>query len=82
MKILLCVFFGMMSFAHAQSLKDDFINKIVEECGKTKEQATELATPGRSGNVVKLKLCPGSPLTISDDCKIKCSSQKGNVVGN
>lgn len=66
----------------ADGLRDTFVKAVVEECNKTDVQAQELATPGRAGNVVKYKLCPQNPVEISDDCKLKCSSSAGNVVGN
>lgn len=71
-----------MISAHAEGLKDSFVKAVVEECKLSEAGANELATPGRAGNIVKYKLCPQNPVEISTDCKLKCSTSSGNVVGN
>ncbi|EQC44445.1 hypothetical protein [Bacteriovorax sp. DB6_IX] len=70
-----------LSTSHA-GIKEKFVERVVKECGKSEADAKKLATPGRSGNVVKLKLCPQSPVTVAPGCKLTCSTSKGNVVGN
>lgn len=74
----------LLIFSHSAfaDLKEDFMNKVVAECGLSKDEAEALATPGRTGNILKLKLCPQSPVVISENCKLTCSTSSGNVVGN
>lgn len=79
MKILISMML-LVSNANA-GIKDQFIESVVKQCGKSEAEAKQLATPGRAGNVVKLKLCPSNPFPVSSDCKIKCL-KKGTVVGN
>jgi hypothetical protein len=61
--------------------KDDFIDAVVKQCGKPKEKAEELATPGRAGNVVKFTVCAESSIDIGDGCKVTCS-KSGSTIGN
>jgi hypothetical protein len=71
----------LAGLTHAEDGKDEFTKKVVTECKKSQKDAEELATPGRTGNVVKYKLCPQSPVELAPDCKVSCGAS-GNVVGN
>ncbi len=53
--------------------KDDFIKEVVKQCKKSEADAKALATPGRSGNVVKLKTCTSATITVGD-CTLTCAS--------
>lgn len=83
MKVLLMI--PLLAFANvsfSSSIKDAFVSKVMKECSLSKDAASKLATPGRTGNVVKLKLCPQNPVKLSDSCKVSCGNNAGSVVGN
>ena len=61
--------------------KEDFIKEVKSQCNKSDAEADSLATPGRSGNIIKLQVCNGGAVDLGDSCKIKCKSTSGNVVG-
>ena len=78
------MFAMFLSFALSTNIqagaKDDFIAAVKKYCGKSDGDAAAMATPGRTGNVMKLKLCKSDSTTI-DGCKIPCkdaSSKIGN----
>lgn len=61
--------------------KDDFINAVKAQCGKSDADAAALATPGRAGNVIKLKTCSGSTVEISSDCTLSCKDASSSIGG-
>ncbi len=61
--------------------KDDFIQEVVSQCGKTEAEAKKYVTPGRTGSVVGYKLCKEQEFKVKD-CTLKCKSRSGNVIGN
>ena len=60
--------------------KDDFIKAVVSQCGKSEGDAGALATPGRSGNVIKYKTCSGASITVGD-CTLQCKDASSNIGG-
>ncbi|EQC46891.1 hypothetical protein [Bacteriovorax sp. Seq25_V] len=78
----LLVFLSICSLSSLAGIKEDFVEQVKKECGKSEDEASALATPGRAGNVIKYKLCPQNPVVVSEDCKLSCSASAGNVVGN
>jgi hypothetical protein len=61
-------------------IKEDFVDGVVKSCGKSKEEAEKMATPGRTGNVVKWQMCKSGTVDI-DGCSLSCvdsSSKIGN----
>ncbi len=60
-------------------VRDDFIKKVQQDCGKSAADAETLATGGRTGNVIKWKTCPQNPVEVAPDCKVKCSTD-GQVI--
>ncbi len=61
--------------------KDDFINAVKQHCGKSDGDAAALATPGRAGNVIKLKTCSGSTVQIAPDCSLPCKDASSSIGG-
>lgn len=55
--------FGLSTVAIAGA-KDDFIKAVKTQCGKSDTDAAVLATPGRTGNVIKLKTCTSDSVTV------------------
>lgn len=58
-----------------------FVDKVMRECGLGFEAALRLATPGRTGNVIKLKTCSGSSVTLSPSCKLSCEDASSKIGG-
>jgi hypothetical protein len=74
---------GLVAFStqvHAGA-KDDFINAVKKHCGKSDADAAALATPGRAGNVIKLKTCSGTTVQISSDCSVPCKDASSSIGG-
>lgn len=61
--------------------KEDFIDAVIKQCSKPKEKAEELATPGRTGNIVKFSQCAEATIDLGDGCKITCT-KSGSTIGN
>lgn len=61
------------------SAKTDFIDAVKAQCKKNDADAKALATPGRSGNVIKYKTCTGATVTVGD-CTLSCAA-KGKIGG-
>lgn len=61
--------------------KDDFIAAVKKHCGKSDADAAALATPGRAGNVIKLKTCSGTTVEIAPDCKVPCKDASSSIGG-
>jgi len=76
--VLFALAFSMQANAGA---KDDFINAVKNSCGKSDADAAALATPGRAGNVIKLKTCSGDSIQISSDCKLPCKDASSSIGG-
>jgi hypothetical protein len=60
--------------------KDDFIKAVKAQCGKSDGDAAKLATPGRSGNVIKFKTCSGATVTVGD-CTLSCKDASSSIGG-
>lgn len=65
------------SFAGA---KEDFVDAVMKQCGKSKDQAEAMATPGRSGNVIKFKTCSAATVDI-DGCVLQCKDASSSIGG-
>lgn len=68
-----------MSNAYAGA-KDDFIAAVIKQCSLPKEKAEELATPGRTGNIVKFSQCAEATIDLGDGCKVTCT-KSGSTIG-
>lgn len=60
--------------------KEDFIKAVKAQCGKSEEEASKLATPGRAGNVMKLKSCTTDSITVGD-CTLNCKDASASIGG-
>lgn len=58
--------------------KEDFVDSVVKSCGKSKEDAEKMATPGRSGNVVKWQMCQAGSVDI-EGCSVPCSDASSKI---
>lgn len=67
----------MSSVVHA-GIKEDFIEIVKKQCGKSQEDAEKMATPGRSGNVMALSLCKSDSIDI-EGCKINCVDASSKI---
>lgn len=61
--------------------KEDFVEAVKAQCSKTEDQAKEIATPGRAGNVIQFKLCSKSPIELEGGCKITCTKDNAAIGG-
>ncbi len=60
--------------------KDDFVDAVVKQCGKSQGDAEAMATPGRSGNVIKFKTCSSATIDI-DGCTLQCKDASSSIGG-
>lgn len=61
--------------------KEDFIEAVKTQCSKSEDEAKDLATPGRAGNVIQYKLCSKSPIDIGNNCKLNCTKDNASIGG-
>jgi len=52
-------------------VKDDFVAAVKQQCGVDDGTASQLATPGRTGNVAKYMTCTQESIKVGD-CTLKC----------
>lgn len=76
---VLLLFLGLSCNAYAGA-KEDFISAVKGQCGKSDDEAAKLATPGRSGNVVKFKLCSSATVQLDGSCSVTCTKD-GSTIG-
>ncbi len=60
--------------------KDDFIAAVKKYCGKDDATAASWATPGRSGTVMKWKMCTADSIDING-CKLPCKDASSSIGG-
>lgn len=76
---LLFIAMSLVSASVWADAKEDFIAAVVKSCGKSKEDAEKMATPGRSGNIIKWQTCSSSSVDI-EGCSVSCASS--SKIGN
>jgi hypothetical protein len=69
------------AWVQAGDPKEDFVNAVVKQCKKSKDDAEKLVTPGRTGTVVQFQLCSSPTVDVSGDCKLTCS-KGGATIGD
>ncbi|MAE59042.1 MAG: hypothetical protein CME69_09190 [Halobacteriovorax sp.] len=74
------LFLTLVSLTSQAGAKDDFIKAVMNQCKKSEADAKALATPGRSGNVVKLKTCTSATITVGD-CTLNCKDASSSIGG-
>lgn len=77
------IFTGMLALVAAGAMagpKEDFVDGVVKSCGKSKEDAEKMATPGRTGNVVKWQMCKSGTIDI-DGCNLTCVDASSKIGG-
>lgn len=72
---------SLMSSVALAGAKDDFINAVVKQCKKSKADAESMATPGRSGNVIKFKTCSGATVDVGNGCTLQCKDASSSIGG-
>lgn len=77
--LLVACTLGLSLGAYAGA-KADFVNAVKAQCGKTEDEAKKMATPGRSGNVMKFKTCTSDSVTI-DGCTLSCKDASASIGG-
>ncbi|SMF83051.1 hypothetical protein [Pseudobacteriovorax antillogorgiicola] len=80
MRVLLLSFLVAASSSALAGAKDDFIAAAEKQCGVSKDEAAKLATGGRTGSVIKFKLCLEPEQTLSNGCKLRCT-KSGSKIG-
>jgi hypothetical protein len=60
--------------------KEELIKAIVEQCKVQQDEASKLATAGRTGTIVKYTLCQKSTVEIKEECTVVCEI-KGAKIG-
>lgn len=70
----------LLPLASMAGAKADFIEAVRLQCGKKKSEAARLATPGRSGNVIKYKTCTSVKIKI-EDCTLRCKDASSSIGG-
>lgn len=73
----LTLFTLALSTAHAGK-KDDFINAVKSGCQKSQADAEAMATPGRTGNVIKWAQCKSGSISING-CDVPCSDASSKI---
>ena len=79
-KLLLASLLLSLSTVVIAGAKDNFINAVKNQCGKSEDEAKKMATPGRTGNVMKLKTCTSDSLMI-DGCTLSCKDASSSIGG-
>lgn len=74
---LVLIFAAPLSFAGP---KEDFITAVKKFCGKSDADAAAMATPGRSGTVMKWKKCSADSIDING-CKLPCKDASSSIGG-
>jgi hypothetical protein len=77
--LLVCLLFGLSTVV-AAGAKDDFIQAVKVQCGKTAEDAKKMATPGRTGSVMKFRTCSSDSITI-EGCTLSCKNASSSIGG-
>ncbi len=67
------------SVAHA-GMKEDFVEAVKKQCSLDQAKSEELATPGRTGNVIKFSVCAETPVDLGNGCKVSCT-KSGSTIG-
>lgn len=79
MKLILAVsLFALTTGVVRADAKTDFVDAVVKSCGKSKEDAEKMATPGRSGNIIKWQTCSAASVDI-EGCNVSCSSAASKI---
>ena len=81
-KSIIIIFLAVFSTASFSGNKSDLVDAIVRDCKLNADSAAKFATPGRTGTIIKFKICTTPEIKLADDCVVSCKSKSGNVVGN
>lgn len=76
---LLFLALSLVSVSAWAGAKEDFIEAVKKSCGKSDADAEKMATPGRSGNIIKWQTCSSSSVDI-EGCSVSCASS--SKIGN
>jgi hypothetical protein len=79
-KLLLITCSLVFSTSVFSGAKSDFISAVKTQCNETENNAKKMATPGRSGNVMKYKTCTSDSITI-DKCTLSCKDASSSIGG-
>ncbi len=73
-----CCALALMSASAFAGPKEDFVALVQKSCGKSAADAEAMATPGRTGNVVKWQMCKAGTVDI-DGCNLPCSDASSKI---
>ena len=79
--LALAILVSLASVSAFAGAKEDFVKAVVEQCKLPQEKGEELATPGRTGNIVKFTNCAEASIDLGGGCKITCT-KSGATIGN
>lgn len=79
-KLTVAGFLAAVAIGAIAGVKEDFVDGVVKSCGKSKEEAEKMATPGRTGNVVKWQMCKSGTIDI-DGCNLTCVDASSKIGG-
>ena len=77
-RVLLVLISLSFSVGVMADAKTEFIDAVVKSCGKSKDDAEKMATPGRSGNIVKWQTCSAASVDI-EGCNVSCSAASSKI---
>lgn len=81
MRVLILSFLLAASTSSFAGAKDDFIAAAAKQCGVSKDEAKKLATGGRTGTVIKFRLCLEPELELANGCKMTCQKAGSKIGG-
>ena len=81
MKVLVLSFLIAASTSALGGAKDDFIAAAEKQCGVSKDEAKKLATGGRTGTVIRFKLCLEPEQSLANGCILKCTKSGSKIGG-
>ena len=79
------VLFASLLFASAFTAfagpKEDFVEQVQKQCGKSASEAEALVTPGRTGSVMKFQTCTQGTVDVGGGCTLKCTDKSSSIGG-
>jgi len=79
MRFITIIFFTILSLSAMANIKESFIKALKLQCSKTQDEAEKMATGGRTGNLVKYRLCNKGHIKLDDTCRLKCIDTSSSI---
>jgi hypothetical protein len=78
LKLTMAGLMAAFAFGAIAGPKEDFVKAVSRDCKKSAEDADKMATPGRTGNVVKWQMCKAGTVDI-DGCNVACEDSSSKI---